>query len=79
MWLGYTKSAIYFVFICHDRHPELIRGHLARRENILNDDNVSVLLDPFQDHRKGVLFKVNPAGVQADASWDENNGRGLQL
>jgi hypothetical protein len=74
VWLGYTKSAIYFVFICHDRHPELIRGHLARRENILNDDNVTVLLYPFQDHRKGVLFKVNPAGVQADAAWDEING-----
>ena len=74
VWLGYTKTTLYFVFICHDRHPELIRGHLARRENILKDDYVAVLLDPFQDHRKGVLFSVNPAGVQADASWDENNG-----
>lgn len=74
VWLGYTKSDLYFVFICHDRHPELIRGHLARRENILNDDNVTVLLDPFQDRRKGVLFKVNPAGVQADAAWDDTNG-----
>ena len=39
---------------------------------MLNDDNVSVLLDPFQDRRKGVLFTVNPAGVQADAAWTEN-------
>ena len=52
-----------------------IRGHLARRENILKDDNVSVLLDPFQDHRIGVLFIVNPAGVQADAAWSEANGQ----
>ena len=74
VWLGYTKSAIYFVFICHDRHPELIRGHLARRENILKDDYMAVLLDPFQDHRKGVIFVVNAAGVQADASWDDTNG-----
>jgi hypothetical protein len=74
VWLGYTKSAIYFVFICHDRHPEQIRGHLARRENILKDDYVGVGLDPFQDRRKGVLFEVNPAGVQADAAWDEING-----
>jgi hypothetical protein len=74
VWLGYTKSAIYFVFICRDRHPEQIRGHLARRENILNDDNITVLLDPFQDRRKGVLFSVNPAGVQADAAWDEIKG-----
>jgi hypothetical protein len=74
VWLGYTKSSIYFVFICHDRHPELIRGHLARRENILKDDYVAVFLDPFQDRRKGVVFGVNPAGVQADAAWDEING-----
>jgi hypothetical protein len=74
VWLGYTKSALYLVFICHDRHPEQIRGHLARRENILKDDNVSVLLDPFQDRRIGVLFTVNPAGVQADAAWSEANG-----
>jgi hypothetical protein len=75
VWLGYTKSALYLVFICHDHHPEEIRGHLARRENILKDDSVSVLLDPFQDHRIGVLFIVNPAGVQADAAWSEANGQ----
>ncbi len=74
VWLGHTKSTLYLVFICHDRHPEEIRGHLARRENVHNDDNVSVLLDPFQDRREGVLFTVNPAGVQADAAWSENNG-----
>ncbi|MGB8261171.1 MAG: carbohydrate binding family 9 domain-containing protein [Terracidiphilus sp.] len=72
VWLGYTRSTIYFVFICHDRTPAAIRSHLARRENVQNDDNVSVLLDTFQDRRKGVLFMVNPAGVQADAAWDEN-------
>jgi hypothetical protein len=74
VWLGRTKNALYFVFICHDRHPGEIRGHLARRENVLKDDNVSVLLDPFQDRRKGVLFTVNSMGVQADAAWDESNG-----
>jgi len=71
VWAGYTKTTLYFVFICHDRHVSEIRGHLARRENILNDDNVTVILDPFQDHRKGVVFKVNPAGVQSDAAWND--------
>ena len=75
VWLGYTKSTFYLVFICCDHHADQIRGHLARRENILNDDNVSVIFDPFQDHRKGVIFLVNPAGVQADAAWTENQGQ----
>jgi len=73
VWLGYTKTAFYAVFICHDRKAGEIRGHLARRENILTDDFVSILLDPFQDRRRGILFSVNPAGVQADAAWTENN------
>jgi hypothetical protein len=72
VWLAHTQSTLYFVFVCHDSHPSEIRGHLARRENLLNDDYVSVLFDPFQDRRKGILFTVNPAGVQADAMWTEN-------
>jgi Domain of unknown function (DUF5916) len=71
VWVGHTKSTLYFVFICHDDHPGLIRGHLARRENVSGDDAISVVLDPFQDHQKGVLFELNPAGVQADAAWTD--------
>ena len=74
-WLGRTGTTLYVVFVCHDRKPSAIRGHLARRENIFTDDNVSVLLDPFQDRRKGVLFALNPVGVQADAAWSEGNGQ----
>ncbi len=74
VWMGHTKTALYFVFLCFDRQPELIRSHLARRENILKDDYVTVILDPFQDRRIGVEFKVNPAGVQADAAYSEANG-----
>ena len=74
VYLGHTKTTLYIVFVCFDRHPELIRTHLARRENILSDDFVSVNLDPFQDRQRGVEFQVNPSGVQADAAWTETNG-----
>jgi hypothetical protein len=74
VWMAYSRSALYFVFLCLDSHPELVRTHLARRENVLTDDNVVVLLDSFQDHRTGVMFQVNPSGVQADAAWSETNG-----
>ena len=63
VYLGRTKTTLYIVFLCFDRHPELIRTHLARRENILNDDYVTVNLDPFQDRQRGVVFQVNPAGA----------------
>jgi len=73
VWMAHTRSTLYFVFICHDDHPNEIRDHLARRENISFDDTVSVLLDPFRDRRMGVYFSVNPTGVQADASWSESS------
>lgn len=73
-FVGRTATALYVVFLCFDDHPRRIRGHLARRENILKDDTVTVLLDTFQDHRRGVLFQLNAAGVQADAAWTEGNG-----
>jgi len=73
VYLGHTRSTLYAVFLCFDDHASLIRSHLARRENVLNDDNVSLLLDPFQDRRRGIMFTVNPVGVQADAAWTENN------
>jgi len=74
VWLGYTKSTLYIVFVCFDDHVSLIRGHLARRENVTNDDNVAVILDPFGDRQRGLLFQLNPAGVQADAAWTEGSG-----
>lgn len=75
VWLGYTSSTFYAVFICHDSRPKTIRAHLARRENISQDDSVSILFDPFRDHRRGVLFELNPLGVQADALWSEGKSQ----
>ena len=73
-WFGYTSSTLYVVVACYDNTPSMIRGHLTRRENIMSDDTVAVLLDPFQDRRRGILFELNPANVQADAAWTEGNG-----
>ncbi len=73
VWLGRTRTTFFAVFLCYDHQPATMRSHLARRENIGNDDSVGLLLDPFQDRRRGILFQLNPAGVQADANWTENN------
>ena len=73
VWFGRTSSALYFVFVCYDNHLRALRSHLSRREDINNDDHVIVLLDPFQDRRKAVLYSVNPYGVQADANFTDTS------
>ena len=73
VYLGRTATRFYAVFVSHDHQAELIRRHLARRENILKDDTVTLLLDPFADRQRGVLFQLNAEGVQADAAWTEGD------
>ncbi len=72
-YLGRTATTFFAAFVCYDSRVSTIRGHLSRRENIGADDSVGLLLDPFQDRRRGVLFQLNPEGVQADANYVDND------
>lgn len=63
----YAPDAIYFGIRAFEQHGmEGVRATLAQRDNISNDDNVQILLDTYNDHRKALLFAVNPLGVQQD-------------
>lgn len=74
-YIGYSAQNLYLAFVCRDRNPSLVRGHLVPRDEISDDDKVEVTLDTFYDHRRGLLFQVNPLGVQADATWTEGNSK----
>lgn len=65
-YLSYDDDHLYIVFVCRDSSPEAIRARLTRREAILGDDLVGVILDTFHDRRRGYLFLVNPLGIQLD-------------
>jgi len=71
VYLGYDSRNLYAVFICWDTEPEKIRAHMARREDILSDDSVEIMLDTFHDARRGYAFSANPFGIQWDALWTE--------
>ena len=76
VYLGYDTANLYMVWVCWDKDPHAIRGHLTRREAVTppDDDYVELTLDTFHDQRHGFLFDVNPRGVQSDALWTEDSG-----
>ena len=76
VYLGYDATNLYLVWVCRDKDPHAIRGHLTRREAVTppDDDYVELTLDTFHDQRHGFLFDVNPRGVQSDALWSEDSG-----
>jgi hypothetical protein len=66
-YLSYDDKNLYAAFVCKD-NPELIRARVAKHDQILADDRVTVNLDTFHDHRHMYWFDVNPYGVQADGN-----------
>lgn len=76
-FLTYSDSHLYVAFRCLDPEPQKIRAHLMGRDTIdtfIQDDHISIILDSFNDERRGFQFRVNPLGVQADANFSELEG-----
>ncbi len=60
-------DALYFGVTCYDRQPSaIIATQLTRDSELDVDDFISIVIDPFLDHRNGFFFDVNPAGARSD-------------
>jgi len=73
----FDRSNLYIAFRCFDPEPSKIRAHLMDRDatdTLIQDDHISVIIDAFNDERRGFQFRVNPLGVQADANFSELEG-----
>jgi hypothetical protein len=74
IYLAYDAKNLYAIFLCFDSEPNKIRARLSRRDDLIDDDSVEVMLDTFHDHRRSYTFLSNPLGVQADGLWTEGQG-----
>ena len=72
-YLSYDDKNLYVVFVCKDE-PSKVRAHLAKREDIGNDEQVAVYLDTFHDHHRAYIFATNPLGIQLDGIFTEGQG-----
>ena len=75
--ITFDNHNFYVGFRCFDPDPAKIRAHLMDRDAMdifIQDDHVSLLIDTFNDERRGFQFRVNPLGVQADANFSELEG-----
>ena len=62
----YTAQAIYFGIVATSATPGSVRATLSKRDNIANDDRVTIYLDTFHDRRRALFFGANALGVQVD-------------
>jgi hypothetical protein len=69
-YLAYDEINLYVGFICHAKEGN-VRALMSKRENIDDDDRVSVYLDSFHDRRRAYVFSSNPFGIQKDSVLTE--------
>jgi hypothetical protein len=72
----YAPDAIWFGIRAFESHGQVVRATLADRDNIGADDYVQILLDTYDDHRRALIFAVNPLGMQQDGVRTEGQDAG---
>jgi hypothetical protein len=70
--IAYDSKYLYIGIDCRDPEPSKIRAPYVDRDQIVGtDDNVAIFLDTRNDRKSAVELRVNPRGIQADASWND--------
>ncbi len=72
--LIHSSTHLYAAFRCYDPEPAAIRAHLSDRDALEGDDQVSIVLDTFNDERRCFTLFANPLGVQGDLIEAESGG-----
>jgi len=77
VYLCYDENNLYIAFDCRDSEPQKIIADITPRGEVWSNDEVTVILDTYNDKRNAYWFSVNPYGIQdysVDTIW-ESAGR----
>jgi hypothetical protein len=67
VYVFFNQHNLYIAFRCHDPEPGKIKADVTPFAEFENNDEVTVLLDPYVDSRNYVNFTVNARGIRAGA------------
>lgn len=80
--IAYDNNALYLGASMYDTSPDSIIARLARRDEWVSSDHITLFLDPYYDKRSGYFFTVNAAGTLIDGvlyndTWDDESWEGI--
>ncbi|MYH29217.1 MAG: hypothetical protein F4137_10250, partial [Acidobacteria bacterium] len=67
VYIAYDGENLYVGIRAGYASPDLMRANRSDRDQIAEDDTVSLFFDPFRDRQRAYQFTVNGFGVQGDA------------
>ncbi len=60
------ENTLYIAAICHAKHDKYVVPSLQRDFRAGGNDNITILIDPFNDRINAFMFGTNPRGVQRE-------------
>jgi hypothetical protein len=71
--VGQTATALYVAIEAFDPDIDRLSAAITQRDtNVVQDDALAVLLDPFGDGRTAYIFRTNPLSTQEDGRISDN-------
>lgn len=71
--IAYDDEALYIGMMAYDREPDKIVARLARRDQSVEADRISVNLDTHHDHQTAYWFAVTAGGSMQDGYVSNDN------
>jgi hypothetical protein len=79
VFIAYDNENFYVAFRCYDNEKDKIRANISKRDDAFDDDCVLVVLDTFNNQRRGYEIGCNPLGIQIDGFMVEGEGDDTSL
>jgi hypothetical protein len=71
-YLCYDDDYLYLGARLHDSVPqEITARQMIQGQEVMFDDLLEIILDPFDSQRSGYLFQINPNGVRRDGLFED--------
>ncbi len=67
VYMAYDDKHLYIAAKCYSVGDDYVTPSLRRDYNAGGNDNITFLIDPFQDRTNAFVFGMNPYGVQREA------------
>ncbi len=78
VWIAYDSGNVYMAMHAHYTDPGMARANRVERDQVRNDDTISVYFDTFLDQQRAYVFTVNGYGVQGDSLLASRGGGGFR-
>jgi len=72
VYSAYDVDNLYFAFKCYDSQPGKIISTIGKRDTIVSEDVVGLLIDSHNDGQNAYFLVMNPLGIQQDGIMDSS-------